>query len=146
MRKSVKFMKKFFVFMLFAVVTVSCSIDDDVQNYHFEFIETLNAEFPEEMFVGDTYEVSLFYNLPNTCYSVSGIDYRYTADFERTVAIVATVYEDSECDPIDTTEPYNVSFNFVPSMAGTYTFMFVSGYDEATNQYSYITYDVEVLE
>ncbi|GLB48092.1 hypothetical protein [Neptunitalea lumnitzerae] len=140
-------MKKFLVLFVAALLTFSCSLDDDdTVDYHFEFIGADYVEFPaEDMHVNSSYPVTLYYTLPNTCYYINGIDYNYTSDFERVVSLVATVYNNNNCEPTDGST-LNDSFTFRPLYAGTYTFNFISGIDESTGEYTYLTYEVEVLE
>ncbi|SFU27470.1 hypothetical protein SAMN05216480_101178 [Pustulibacterium marinum] len=139
-------MKKLIVLLVMSMALFSCSLDDDTVNFHYEYLETAYAEFPEEMTVNGSYQINLYYYLPTDCYAFNGIEYYYTGDFERTVAINVTVNDASNCETLEEAEPDITYFNFNPQMAGTYTFKFLSGMDESTGEYTYIDYEVEVLE
>lgn len=131
---------------MMSMLVFSCSLnDDDTANYHYEWIPTVSVEFPEEMHVNQVNEVTMYFNLPSTCYSVTSLDYNYTADFERTVSLIATVMDNAECEDISDSL-LNESFDFVPTVAGTYTFKFLTGVDATTSSYNYLEYEVEVLE
>ncbi|GLB52848.1 hypothetical protein NBRC110019_18880 [Neptunitalea chrysea] len=137
-------MKKYALLLIVALVSFSCSIDDDENvNYRFEFVATDTVEFPSEIYVNNTYNVTIYYTLPNSCYYINGIDYNYTDDYERTVALVATVYDGTNCDANTVLE--STTFDFKPINAGTYTFNFLTGQDD-NGDYTYSTYDVVVLE
>lgn len=139
-------MKKFIVLLLMSVTLFSCSLDDDSVNFYYEYLPTQNVQFPEDMSLGNTYEVTMYYTRPNDCYTVQGITYQTTGELERFVAINAQVSTSDTCEELDNTGIESSIFNFQPLMAGTYTFNFLSTINESTGEYSYLTYEVEVTE
>lgn len=137
-------MRKIVALLALVLTFSSCALDDDQPNYHFELLETVNANFPEEMTPGNQYQVEVTYYRPSSCYMFDGIDYNYTGDFERTLGVVGAVRDDVTCEEIEVTNP-TATFTFQPLNIGTYTFKFYSGTNE-DGSYSYLTYEVEVTE
>ncbi len=137
-------MKKFIVLLLMSVTLFSCSLDDDTVNFYYEYLATQNVQFPEDMALGGTYEVTMYYTRPNECYTVQGITYQNTGTLERLVAINAQVSNSDTCQDATDTGIETITFDFQPQVAGTYTFNFLSTYNESTSEYSYLTYEVEV--
>lgn len=123
-------MKRFFAYLLVALVVSSCSINDDGPDYHYEFMPIENVDIPESMVVNNTYVINMTYLRPNSCYIYSDIYYSYDDETTRTVAIICSVYDNSYgCDSLEYPE-YEVPYNFKPTQVGTYTFKYWQGEDD----------------
>ena len=148
-------MKKFIVLLVMSMALFSCSLDDDTVNFHYEYLGTEYAEFPdEEMQVNSTYTIDVFYYLPSTCYTFLGVSseqnndpaYNQAEGTEYFIALNAQVNDNLTCEPLEEAEPESASITFTPLTAGTYRFRFLSGIDDATGNYTYLDYEVEVVE
>ena len=133
---------KHYLILLFAVITLaSCSSNDDV-NYHFEYVPVLSADVPIEFIHGETYRLTVTYEMPNSCYSFYHYDYIYD-DTSRMIAPIAIVNDDEVCTQI----PYEGSF-FIYVQAlqlEPYIFNFWQG-EDADGEPIYLTIEVPVIE
>lgn len=136
--------KKLLVLLSIVISVFSCSLDDE-ENYHYELVASSSVEIPEQMTVNETREITIYYMLESDCYTVTQLDYRYSDQFERTVALVAVVRDNSYCQSI-ANEVFSETFDFTPTTAGMYTFKILNGFNEDTNEYTYAAYQIEVLE
>ncbi|MCB0398320.1 MAG: hypothetical protein KDD26_01620 [Winogradskyella sp.] len=136
-------MKKFLVILFLSIsIFTSCSIENDnPPNFYLEIMPIQNVDIPESFIHGETYEISVTYNRPNSCYEFNDFIYSIQQN-ERTVAVVNTVYTDNECT--DLLEPVTVSFDFVVVSTETYIFKFYQGTDsQGQDQYLLIEVPVE---
>lgn len=120
-------MKKIALFLVLMTTLLSCSVDepDRYTNY---ILPIESYVMPETFTKNGMYEIKLKYQKPTACYNYRGI-YYYSENSTRTVAIYADVKEGEVCS--DVLPPLSeVSFNFTPTTAGTYTFKFYKGPDE----------------
>ncbi|RVT79873.1 hypothetical protein EOD40_01825 [Flavobacterium sufflavum] len=121
-------MKKIALFLVLMTSLLSCSVDqpDSYTNY---ILPIDSYTLPSTFTVGATHEVKLKFQKPTACYNYGGI-YYYSLDNTRTIAIYADVKNGEVCS--EALPPLSeVSFNFVPSTAGTYIFKFYKGKDDA---------------
>jgi hypothetical protein len=82
---------------------------------------------PQSFTLGQTYEIKLKYKKPSDCHSYQGIYYDKNLNV-RTIGIQTAVLESTNCAPL-TTEPVEVSFNFLVTNTGSYIFKFYKGED-----------------
>lgn len=121
-------MKKIALFLVLMTSLLSCSVDepDRYTNY---ILPIDSYTLPSTFTVGATHEVKLKFQKPTACYNYRGI-YYYSENNTRTIAIYADVKDGESCTQV--LPPLSeVSFNFVPSTAGTYIFKFYKGKDDA---------------
>ena len=121
-------MKKIALFLVLMTTLLSCSVDepDRYTNY---ILPIESYILPETFTKNVLHEIKLKYQKPTACYNYRGI-YYYSESNTRTIAIYADVKEGENCS--DALPPVSdVSFNFTPTTAGTYTFKFYKGLDEA---------------
>lgn len=85
---------------------------------------------PETFTVGQTHEIKLKYQKPTACHIYGGI-YYYSENNTRVIAIQSSVKVGETCADTSTPAETEVSFNFSPLTAGTYTFKFYKGEDSA---------------
>jgi len=136
-------MKKLVIFCALLCSLASCSLGDSSEpNYRFEALPIESVDIPDEFTLGETYEITVYYNKPSNCYVFH--DFYYVSDLnQRTVAVINTVYTDQACT--QATELVNASFNFMVNSNGTYVFKFWQGEDENGNDLYYIV-EVPVVE
>lgn len=137
-------MKKLIFIFIVALAFNSCSLGDDGNlDFHLEYVPIENVTIPEEFQLGETYEINVSYFRPSTCYAFN--DFYYQVDLnERTVAVINTVYENADCQPLDEALA-ETSFNFKATSNGTYVFKFWQGEDASGNDIYYII-EVPVVE
>lgn len=121
-------MKKFVAYILLAIFIFSCSTSDDSsQEYVYEILPVESATLPDQFYLGDTYEITLTYIRPTSCYAFNNIYYLQEAN-ERTIAVVATVITGNNyCETLG--EETETSFNFKATELGSYIFKFWQGED-----------------
>ena len=118
-------MKK--VLLLFFTLTLlGCSLDDE-QNFALEIMSIESIDIPSEFTFGETYEISMTYLRPNSCYQFNDFIFESNGD-TRTIAIVDTVYLNQNCT--QEIEEATVSFNFSVTSLETYIFQFYQGEDD----------------
>ena len=137
-------MRQLFIACILACSLLSCSLNDDTtDDFYYEILPIESVDIPEEFTLGETYEMHLSYLRPSTCYAFN--DFYYKSELnQRTVAVINTVYPNSDCQTLDN-EIVEVSFNFMVNNNGTYVFKFWQGEDENGNDMYYIV-EVPVVE
>ncbi len=120
-------MKKFFVFCFTALLFVSCTIDDDGQNFSFEILPVESVDIPNEFTMGETYPITVSYLRPSTCHTFKEF-YYLKENNERTVAPINYVFERNNCEDLQD-ELVEATFNFIVTSNGSYIFKFWQGED-----------------
>jgi len=119
-------MKRFFVSLVLIFLVVSCSIDDDSNNFKLETLPIKEAVVPTEFTYGLMHDITVTYELPSGCHSFYDLFYQYEGA-SRTVAINSLVNEGVACtDDIREIE-YTFKVNVV--QREDYTFKFWKGVD-----------------
>ncbi|WP_290698832.1 hypothetical protein [Lacinutrix sp.] len=134
-------MKKHLI-LLICILTLSCSIEDDTLSFQTEFIPIESVVIPEEFELGTTYEISLNYIKPTNCHNFSDIFYSANNN-ERTVAIINSVVQNSNCITLET--ELEATFGFKATEAGSYIFKFWQGKDDSGGD-TYLIVEVPVIE
>ncbi|WP_369998984.1 hypothetical protein [Winogradskyella sp.] len=137
--------KRLMFFALFITALTSCSIEnDDSVTYFIEVLPVESAEVPEQFIYGETYEISMTYNRPTSCYEFSDFIYEINGQ-ERTIAVVNTFYvsESAACNP-DSVE-MTASFNFKVTSNETYFFKFYQGEDDQGED-QFLIVEIPVVE
>lgn len=137
-------MKKILFLLVFVLSLSSCSVDDgDYNSFHYEILPIESVDIPQEFVLGETYTIYATYLKPSGCYVFN--NFYFDSDLnQRTVAIINTVYENSNCQTFEG-EEVEVSFDFKVISNGTYVFRFWQGEDENGNDTYYII-EVPVVE
>ncbi|MFV0571630.1 MAG: hypothetical protein ACK5M1_04245 [Xanthomarina gelatinilytica] len=119
-------MKKLVAYCIIINFILSCSPQDDgSSDILYEMLPIENATLPGEFLLGNTYEITLTYIRPTTCYGYNNIYYSKEGN-ERTIAIVAYYNpEYANCETVN--EEKEVSFNFKATEGGSYVFKFWQG-------------------
>jgi len=119
------------------LTVVSCSLDDDEANFHYEFVPVIAAEFPENFVLGSTYTIPVEFARPTECHFFSNFSFQRPDNTTRRIGVVNSVFTDRNCPETASEEAVKeMSFDFVVIYEGTYTFQFWSGENaDGTNQY-----------
>ena len=137
-------MKKLIALSLALVLLVSCSIDNENgSNYSFEILPVESVDIPSEFTLGETYPITVTYLKPSSCHLFKEFYYSKNLN-ERTVAPITIVYEDNNCETLDTTTE-DATFNFIVTSNGSYIFKFWQG-EDANGEDQYLTIEVPVVE
>jgi len=119
-------MKRFFVSLVLIFLVVSCSTDDDANNFKLETLPIKEATVPAEFIFGSMHDITVKYDLPSGCHSFYDLFYQHEGT-SRTVAINSLVNEGVACtDDIREIE-YTFKVNVV--QREDYTFKFWKGVD-----------------
>ena len=156
-------MKKLLLVFVAALTIASCSTDENQTNFYYKYLPTNEADVPQQMQLGETYEIPIKYTQPNSCYYFDSIYYDATIeeieDTEgnlirtevRTVAIVNKVLDKTELEcelsnddeDGDLTQEAEAFLTFEPRTTGPFLFKFWAGEDE-NEEGIYLEYTVEI--
>ncbi|MGJ8591386.1 MAG: hypothetical protein ACSHXF_02490 [Aquaticitalea sp.] len=137
-------MKHLLVTCFLILSLTSCSLENDyIPVAQQEYVPIASVEVPEEFVLGEIYPIYVTYLRPSGCHLFYNFYYE-AEENQRTVAVINTVYSNSECQTYDQ-EEVEVSFDFMPNQSGTYVFRFWQGKDEAGNDTYYIV-EVPVVD
>jgi hypothetical protein len=135
-------MKRFIGLFMLSLILTSCELDNDVPNFNFEIIAIDSVDMPESFVYGETYDISITYTSPGSCYDFYDFFYDINEN-ERTVAIINVVYGDEPCTLEE--ESITVDMNFLVNSLETYIFKFYLGTnDEGVDEYQIIEVPVGV--
>lgn len=121
----------------------SCTLSDDTDNYNYEFVPIESVSIPDTFILGAVHTIVYTYYRPTTCHGFYDI-YYVSEDNERTVAVINTVFDNSNCEPLED-NLIEKTFNFKPLNTGTYIFKFWQGLDE-NEEDLYLVYEISVEE
>lgn len=121
-------MKKFTAFLLLTVTLMSCSLDNNNSDIYLqEFLSIESYTVPTVFILGKTYEIKLKYQKPTFCHTFQGI-YLNTESNIKTISIKTSVKNNQNCTEV--LPPISeVSFDFIATNSGPYTFKFYKGRD-----------------
>ncbi len=132
-------MKKVFLLcLLFSIV--SCSVEDDGPNFHYEAVPIESVTTPDEFNLGLDHDITVSYYRPSGCHVFNNFLFESDGN-EITVVVVNTVYENQECenyDPQEETVDVGFSFRANVTTADSYIFKFWQGEDEMGNDLYYV--------
>ncbi len=133
-------MKKIISLIALLFLFNSCSTDPGA-NFSFQLRPILSVDIPTEFTLGETYEITMHYNKPNTCHVFNTLYYDKDLNV-RTIAIETAVANQNDCQET----PDNISsytFNFLVTSNGSYIFKFYQGTDEQGNNI-FLEYEIPV--
>ena len=120
--------KKFLILMVLFAGFTACSLDDnnDYTDYHFEVLPIKTAQVPSEFQYGNSYAITVTFDLPSTCHYFYNLYYDYQGT-SRIVAINSRVIEATGCDE----EPREIEYEFMVQarQMEDYVFKFWKGED-----------------
>ncbi|MGB6153870.1 MAG: hypothetical protein WBG48_17940 [Pricia sp.] len=122
----------FLCVIIMALVSLSCSLDDDQTNFEYVTLETLSASLPDTFDLGRVYTIDVKLLRPDECTFSETFDVR--RDFTdstniRTVAPIGIVL-DQEADCAVTNDSIQDRFQFEVLYSKPYIFRFYAGDDE----------------
>jgi hypothetical protein len=131
--------------IIICLILSSCSLDDSANaEFSFEFMPVESVVMPEEFMHGETYAIGVSYTKPNSCYQFNDFAYEINGN-ERTIAVINTVYSNSNANCTGEPVLNTVSFDFTVTGTETYVFKFYQGEDEAGEEHYYIV-EVPVVD
>lgn len=115
-----------------AVISVSCSLDDDQTNFKYATLETVSANLPDTFELGRVYNIDVKLLRPDECTFSETFDVK--RDFTdstniRTVAAIGIVIDEPECAKAN--DEIQDAFQFEVLYTKPYVFRFYSGTDES---------------
>jgi hypothetical protein len=122
-------MKKLAVLLLLSVMLFSCTLDDNENKYHYEFLPVESFEVPSSFDFGQIYTITVFYKRPNDCHTEQSL-YFEKKDSTRTIAIQSLVVDKSICTLLPDEESHAGTFEFEVLSSTPYLFKFYKGKDE----------------
>ena len=120
-------MKKIVAFLSLFLIAISCSVDDDQPNVHYELVPVESVNLEDTLTVGLVNNIEINYKKPSTCHGFDGFYYEKNG-FERIIGVQNYVIEQTDCQPITNITRQEV-LKFKPTEVGTYTFKFWQGKD-----------------
>lgn len=119
-------MKKLVLILTTFIVITGCSSDDDYNNVSLKTLPIKEASVPDEFIFGESYQITIKYDLPNGCYSFKNLYYQYDND-TRIIAVNTFFTEDIACTEAIIEEEY--TFDVLASQREDYIFKFWKGKD-----------------
>ena len=119
-------MKRFFVSLILTLSIISCSTDDNANDFKIETLPIKSAVVPEAFTFGRNHAISVKYDLPSSCHAFYDLFYQYEGT-ARIVAINSVVNENNTC----TDALIEIEYQFLVSVVQKedYTFKFWKGVD-----------------
>lgn len=117
-------MKKQFLILFSILFLISCSpttTTDDLILHHFEYIPVVSVEAPNEFVLGETYDIKVTYQMPNSCYNYYNFDYIYQGE-SREIKTIAIVNDEAVCTQATVDGEYTISVK--ATQQEIYTFKF----------------------
>lgn len=136
-------MKKLLLFCLFSYFLWSCSLGDDTDDFIYELVPIESVSVPDTLVLDSVHTFVYTYNSPSTCHAFHDL-YYVAEDSTRTVAVINTVFDNSNCTPLED-NLIERTFDFRPSNTGTYIFKFWQGLDE-NDEDQYLIYEIPVAD
>ena len=119
-------MKKNIAYIILVLFIFSCSDNDDSSSkFYNETLPVESVNLPEEFRLGETYNITITYIRPTTCYGFNSLYFEKNG-YQNTIAVVANVALDNDsCKTLD--EEMETSFVFSAGEKGPYIFKFWKG-------------------
>lgn len=127
-----------------ALVVLSCSLDDDRTNFNYTTLETVSASLPDTFELGRIYNVDVKLLRPDEC--TFSETFQVQRDFTdstniRTIAAVGIVLEEDEC--AEANDEIQDTFRFEVLYTDPYLFRFYTG-DNAEGEAEFLEIEVPV--
>jgi len=119
-------MNRAFLNLALVFLLVSCSLDDDSNNFVIETLPVKEAVVPVEFDYGAKHNITITYELPSGCHSFYGLFYQYEGT-ARIIAVNSIVNEDTPCT--DDIRQFEYTFEVNVVQLEDYTFKFWKGTD-----------------
>ncbi|MFB9051934.1 hypothetical protein ACFFVB_02470 [Formosa undariae] len=153
-------MKKLLLLFVATLTLASCDSNDDNTDYYYDAVPTVSADVPATMEIDQTYNITIDYSQPTSCYSYATTNIESSIeetidednpDEEPTVTRIITfaiinkieVKSDNECEDLDQIAQTPVNFETLET--GSYIFRFWAGTDE-DGESIFLEYPVQISE
>lgn len=119
-------MKRIFASLILTLSIISCSTDDNANDFKIETLPIKSAVVPEAFTFGNNHVITIKYDLPSSCHAFYDLYYQYEGT-SRIVAINSVVNENNTC----TDALIEIEYQFLVSVVQKedYTFKFWKGVD-----------------
>ncbi|HDZ14761.1 hypothetical protein LCGC14_1289460 [marine sediment metagenome] len=142
-------MKRISIFLcaiLVAILSISCSLDDDRTNFEYTTLETLSASLPDTFDLGRVYTIDVKLLRPDECTFAETFDVR--RDFNdtlniRTVAAIGIKLDQEDCAIAN--DSVQDAFQFEVLYTKPYVFKFYSG-EDASGEAKFLEIEVPVRD
>lgn len=117
------------VVLILSLLFISCELEIDNDNIHFEKIPAFNIQTPENLVASFEYDISFDYALPNGCYEFYEIGFDQTNNNTSADVLIITPYAQVQSNA-NCTQVYmedTCSFSFRPVESGNYILKFWIG-------------------
>ena len=133
-------MKKIFLLFFICFLFNSCSVEDEVK-FHYVALPVESVVIPSEFILGQTYQITVKYYKPTTCYGFNGFYFEKDLNV-RTIAVRTVVFEDNtNCEATENLFEENLSFTVTNN--GSYIFKFWQGTNDAGEDV-FLEYEIPV--
>jgi hypothetical protein len=121
-------MKKIALLLLLSVIGISCSMDNDVNDFYYDIIPIESYVLPPSFQFGESYTINLTYKRPTDCYTKPTLYFERHGAF-RTVAIQSLVANRTDCEPVPEEAAKEFAFQIEVASSSPYIFKFYKGKD-----------------
>ena len=122
-------MKKIVLLLLVSLLSISCSVDDDYVDYHYEVLPVESYILPDSFQLGEVQLIYLSYKRPTDCYVNPRLYFEKNEQI-RTVAVQSMVADLKDCATIPDEGTKELVFKFKVLSSEPYVFKFYKGEDE----------------
>ncbi|WP_445714553.1 hypothetical protein [Flavobacterium sp.] len=133
-------MKK--LILLVSILFLFNSCEPNEYNYSLKTLPVQSVEIPSEFELGQTYQITMRYYKPTSCYYPNGIYYEKDLNI-RICAVNNLVEGRDNCISYNYDVLLEETFNFHVTNTGNYIFKFWTGTDDNGDD-TFITYDIPV--
>ena len=134
-------MKKIILLLSVLFLFNSCSLEDESDKFHYELLPIESVVIPSEFILGQTYQITVKYYKPTTCYGFNGFYFEKDLNV-RTIAVRTVVFEDNtNCEATENLFEENLSFTVTNN--GSYIFKFWQGTNDAGEDV-FLEYEIPV--
>ncbi len=122
-------MKRIALLLFVSLIGISCSMNDDYNDFYYGIVPVESFELPESFNYGEVYTIILLYKIPTNCHSDPKLYYE-KENQTRIIAIQSIVANRDNCEPIPEESLKELKFQFHASSQTPYIFKFYKGNDE----------------
>jgi hypothetical protein len=122
-------MKKIALLLFVTLISISCSMNDDFNDYYYGIIPVESFELPASFELGQVYTITLFYKIPTNCHSNPTLYFEKDGK-TRTIAIQSVVANRANCEAVPEEVTKELKFQFEVTSSTPYLFKFYKGNDE----------------
>lgn len=125
-------MKKIVLLLFVSLIALSCSVEDNNIDYHYEVLPVESFILPDSFKLGEVQLIYISYKRPTDCYVNQSVYFEKFEDI-RTIAVQSMVAKLKDCDTIPDEASKELVFRFKVLNTTPYVFKFYKGEDESGN-------------